>query len=186
MELLVLDTNNKVSIAPAALMIPEFAIIWKNDFSPAKEFALRDLAYIYFICDYNSVYRSYDPDKREKQLKRDLGIRKLSAQTRKGVEKYKELQDTPSIRFLESGYKVMEETMKYFNNVNYAKTDNNGAIMYKVGEVLKCLKDVSGTMDTIDGLLQKAKTESQAKDRIRGGGDTGAFEDLPQQILKKA
>ena len=48
--------NSRVVISPEALLIPEFQKIWEKDKSKDKEKALKELSYVYFICDYKSHY----------------------------------------------------------------------------------------------------------------------------------
>lgn len=185
MNLLALDQNNNIIITPEALMIMEFSAIWENDKSVKKEGARRDLAYIYFSCDYNSVYQSYPPEQRGKQLKRDLKINKLSGRTIEGVKKYKELQKTPTLRFLEGSIAALEATTKYFNRVDYSKKDDKGALLYKITDVTRCLKDAGGVIESLEKIKEKVKKELQSEARIRGGGSVGSFED-PPKILRSA
>jgi hypothetical protein len=174
MNLLSLDSNKELTINPAALSIPEFAAIWKHDTSPKKELAIKYLSYIYFLCDYSSVYQSYLIEEREDTLRKDFDIRQISVVLRAGVEKYRILQSTPALRFLESAIEALEATTDYFSNVNY--DPDNGKPLYKLKEVTSGLKDASGIMDSLESLHEKVKKELQSDTRIRGGGSAGAFE----------
>lgn len=186
MNLLTLNTDNKVVISPEALLIKEFNTIWKSDMSAKKERAQRELAYIYFSCDYNSLYRSYPPEKRERQIKFDLDMRVVSSNVIAAVKKYRELQSTPTLRFLESAIKAVEASAKYYNKVNYTKLDDNGNPKYKLGEVMKTLKDAASVAETLEKLHLKVQTEAQDAVRIRGGGTAGSFEDPPAKLTVSA
>ena len=179
MNLLILK-NNKIEINPETLLIKEFKAIWDSDPGKKKEFALRELAYIYFLCDYNSVYQSYSKDERSKKIRSDLskGDRaiKLTKFCDAGIKKYEELQDTPSMQFLESAKDALASMTEYFKGVDFTKMDKNGKFVYNVVEVTRCLKDAGGVMESIEKLKEKVKTEIYEKVAVRGKSDIGFFE----------
>lgn len=185
MNLLTLDSSNKLVITPEALAIKEFSDIWKLDYNAKKEKAIRELSYIYFSCDYNSVYKSYAPAKREKQIKLDLDLRIVSSNVIAGVKKYNSLQSTPSLRILNSGLRTTEEVIKYLSKVNLTKRDDKGKPLYDVEDVMKYLAKIAVVVETLEKLKEKVKLEEQDDTRIRGGGTTGAFED-PEKTIKVA
>jgi len=179
MNLLILK-DNRVDVLPEALLIPEFEAIWKRDKTIKKEYALRDFAYIYFLCDYNSVYQAYSKDTREDKIRKDLGkdrAMKISKECKVAIEKYKELQNTPSMRFLEAAKDALEAMTGYFKDVNFAERTKNGIPVYKATDVTRCLKDAGGVMKSIDDLREKVKKEIGEDTRIKGGGEAGLMED---------
>jgi len=176
MNLLSLDNHNNLLITPEALAIPEFEAIWKGDSSSKKELAIKRLSYVYFLCDYSSVYQSYLPKDREKTLKKDFDVEKVDSDLSAAIKKYRLLQSTPALRFLESAIDALEATTDYFKTVDYGERDNQGKPVFKVKEVTGSLKDASGIMDSLEGLYEKVKKELQSEARIRGGGKAGAFE----------
>jgi len=178
MNLLSLDHGNNLVITPEALVIPEFADLWKGDKTPEKRVAKNNLSYIYFLCNYKSVYQSYSTEKRGSVLKRDLGIKVISVNLKVAIKKYEELQSTPILRLLQSAIGATEETSKYFSNVNYAERDMHGKPVYKPKEVTSCLKDIVGVVDSLEKLEERVKKERQSEARIRGGGTSGAFENV--------
>lgn len=177
MNLLSFDKEKNLNISAEAVMIPEFSALWKRDKSKDKVEACKELAYIYYMGDYDSPYLSYSPEIRGIQLKKDMGIKKISKEMEEGVKKYKMLQDTPSIRFLDSAIKAMESMEKYFNKVNFSERDSKGSAVYKPTEVSKCLKDSGGIMDSLARIRDKVKTEIYNRNTIRGGSETNIFEE---------
>lgn len=179
MNLLTLK-NNKVEVSPEALMIPEFKSLWSLDSTSTKANALKQLAYVYFLCDYNSVYQSFPKDKRSDKIRQDLGhgngkIR-LRRGCRKAIEKYEELQNTPSMKFLESARDALEAMTEYFNNIDFNERDSKGNPVYKATEVTRCLKDAGGMIESIQKLKEKVKTEIYEKVMARGKTEINPFE----------
>jgi len=174
--------NGKVTVTPEALLIKAFADIWNRDNSAKKEFAIRELGYIYFMCDYNSVYQSYPEEERKERLRNDLSkhdsnrIIKLSKYCEAGIKKYKELQNTPTMDFLESVKNAMVNMTDYFNNVNFKERDSKGVPIYKPEIVTRCAKDAGGIVDSIDKLKAKIKVEIYESDMARGKSQINPFE----------
>ena len=52
-------SDNKILPTPETLLIKEFENIWNRDKTKTKDIALKELAYIYFISDYKSIYNNY-------------------------------------------------------------------------------------------------------------------------------
>ena len=64
--------NNVVKVNPEMLLIPEFKDIWDRDKSKDKGIAYKELAFVYFLADYKSVYTAYSPEEREDKIKQDF------------------------------------------------------------------------------------------------------------------
>ena len=173
--------ENKVSVTPEALFIPEFAAVWDRDTSSRKEYALRELAYVYFLCDYNSVYQAYPEDVREEKIRKDLsdGTRriKLSMYCESAVKRYKELQNTPTMEFLESVKKAMDKMTGYFNSVDFKERDLKGVPIYKPEIVTRCAKEAGSIVDSIDKLKKKVKLEVYESNLARGKASINHFEE---------
>ncbi len=177
MNLLKIDHSKKLVISPEALAIPEFSAIWKRDRSVKKENAINELSYIYYLIDYASIYLAYPADVRDKQIRKDLNIKKLSKDLKAGISKYRELQKTPSMRFLTSARDALEAMTKYFEMIDFEERTVNGAPVYKATDVTRCLKDCGGIQDSLDKLKEKVKNELYEKGSTKGGGEVNPFEE---------
>lgn len=176
MNLLRLNEENKIVISPEALLIPEFFTLWKKDTSIKKETVLKELAFVYFLMDYDSSYQAYSPEEREEQLKKDFDIKKISKDVLAASEKYKKLQETPSMRFLDSAIKALESMKSYFNSVDFSEKDGRGICVYKPSEISRCLKDSGGIMESLEKIKEKVKNEVYSKVEIIGGSEVNSFE----------
>lgn len=172
--------NNYPVITPEALMIDSFANIWNRDKTKDKSVATKELAYVYFLCDYKSIYNTYPDEIKEEKIIEDIFKNKYKPDKNVllAIDKYNELQDSFNMRFLKSAKSAAEKNMQYFNNVDYSERDVKGNPVYKIKEVQAALKDCSGVIDTLDKLIEKVSKEQALMDsRIKGGGEVSFFED---------
>jgi len=103
--------------------------------------------------------------------------------TNDAVEKYKELQKTTSIRFLEWARMSMCGITDYFREMAILETDSTAVKKKKMSEfdpekTVKLLKDVEPILTKLDKIEEKVlREEGLGENKIRGGGDIGFFED---------
>lgn len=122
-----ISKNNIVVPKAEILLVKEFKNLWKRDKTEKKEKALNEFAYIYFKHDFKSTYKSsYTEEEIEVELKRDI-FNKVNWKADKLVieaeEKYKKLQITKSLAFLDAAEKALSEIKKYFNDFNLEGLD---------------------------------------------------------------
>ena len=173
MELFKLE-KNKVYPRPCTLLVREFKDIWEQK---DKETALKELGAVYFISDYKSVYNSYSPDDREEVILEDLELKSISPKVRSAINKYKELQNTATMRYLDSQISALEELILYFKNVNFSERDKFGRPVYKPKEITSSMADASKVVESVEKLKQKVQLEVSELGKIRGGGLQGLYED---------
>jgi hypothetical protein len=167
--------NSTPIVTVEALLIPEFKVL-----ADKKDIGFKELTYVYFASDYKSIYLSYDKDTREERLKLDFigDIKyKPSKEVVKAIEKYKELQRTPTMRFLEANQNAMESMGKYYNSIDWKERDEKGKPIYDITKISTSVKQVGGIIDNIEKLKDKvAKEQSMSGDRQRGTGAGGLLE----------
>ena len=171
--------NGLPVISAEALLIPQFKVLYDRDKTKDKSNCVKELAYIYFSTDYQSIYLSYTKDIREERLSEDFMGNKTYKPDGKviaAIEKYDELQQTPTMNFLKAARNAMQATEEYFNSIDYFKTDVTGKPVYKGTEITKMLKDCSGIKDSIDKLIEAVKKEQSNGATQRGGGSGGMLE----------
>lgn len=172
--------NNQPVITSEALLIPEFSAIWQKDKTKKKEQATKELSYIYFMADYKSVYQAYSEDVMEKQIIKDVFGKKkwkASKDVERAVEKYKELQQTPSMRLLKSFKDAINSLEKYFKNINFEERDTRGNPIYKVSDVTNALQKAGAIIESLDKVENKVKKEMHSENIARGQKDINPFEE---------
>jgi hypothetical protein len=141
MKLFEVDENREVQLNKAWIqMIPEFQELFKRDKGSKGDYrgerklrTTRELTYIYFIEDFSSPLRDWEPDEKKREslyyanlTEKDIDDKVLAAQA-----KYAEmmLKSSRSLRTLKSVYKGMEAMDKYFEDLDFTKTDKQGKLL---------------------------------------------------------
>jgi hypothetical protein len=172
--------NNKLDILPENLSIPEFKAVWDDDSTKDKSIAKQELAYIYFTCDFNSIYKNYPMDKQESYIIKDHIKMKNwvpGPLVRKAMDRYNDLQQTPNMRFLTSAQMAAESLIEYFEDIDWNALDGMGKPKYKVTEVTGSLEKAGKILQSLEALKEKVQKEMNITDnKLRGGGKLGRYE----------
>ena len=173
--------NNKVIIHPEALLIQSFKLLWDRDKSKDKSAAMKEIAYVYFMTDFKSPYDRYDAEEKHLQVSIDIiGKDKYTPddQVKAAMNTYKNLQQTFSMKFLESAKVAAKELMKFFNTIDLGERTNNGAVVYKPVDITNALSQSVKVIEALDKWTEKVQKEQELTDsKITGGGTAGHFED---------
>ena len=176
--------KGQVVTSPKALLLKQFKDVWDKDKSKDKKLASKELAYIYFLQDWASVYSNYAEEERHDILKVDLDLPEdweVDHVVKEALKKYEELQQTPSMRYARSVNKAFWDMLEYFDKIDWDERDNRGQAVYKHSEVSKVMGESGKLMDTVkklDDLVRKEKAEG----RIKGGEELGLFQDPEREI----
>jgi hypothetical protein len=166
--------NNNVELAEGTLLVPEFKEIWESN-KPEK--AINIFKYIYLYSDFNSPYKNYSEEDRKLILTKDLKV-EYNEVVEKAISKYKDMNNTFSMRFLDAAINAANKTLQYFEQVDYEKVDVKGNPIYKIKEVTDALKNCMGVITTLESLKTKVEAEQVGNNKIRGGGNISDFEKL--------
>lgn len=163
--------DNLVIIDPKVLPIPEFKTLWDRDISKNKEIAYKELAFCYYLADFNSPYAIIPENLREAMIKEDF-IKdtkwKADKAIKEAIDKYKTLSESPTMRLVASIRGVIDRMAIYMNT---AKVDD---------KTFKTIQDgIEKTTKTVAGLAKLedvVRKEQTSETRIRGGKETGIYE----------
>jgi hypothetical protein len=163
--------DNKVQIKPESLMISPFSELWKRDKSKTKETANKDISFVWFYCDYDSPYFSYeDSEKMDliKQFVLEDSNYKPDKLVFEGIEQYKKLNLTPSMRLLDSAYEAIFRMDEYFKNIDFENND--------IDKVTKAIISMPKMIQAINEAKDLCKRDQSSSERIRGNASLGMFE----------
>ena len=173
--------NNKVIIHPEALLIQSFKLLWDRDKSKDKSTAMKEIAYVYFMTDFKSPYDRYDSEEKKLQVGADIvGNGKYTPDDKvvAAMTTYKNLQQTFSMKFLESAKVAAKELMNFFNSVDLNERTNSGGVVYKPVDITNALSQSVKVIEALDKWTEKVQKEQELTDKkITGGGIAGHFED---------
>jgi len=170
--------DGKITINASTLNIPEFKGIWKRDKGRAKLDAHAELSYIYYMCDYKSEFRNLPEEEKIKKLTDTfitprLGDKwKADAKIEEAMKLYRELQETPSLRFLNSVTSTLDKLSEYLGEAEI-EDGKDGNITQIMAAIEKGQKIVSG----LAKLKESVSKEVSESSRLRGGGEVGKYED---------
>ena len=173
--------DRKVTFSPQALMIPELKLIWDADKTEDKIEAIKKLSYIYFLCDYKSPYvLSVPPELVAKTVARDFmkdEEYEPKADVLAAIDKYKELQKTPSMGLLEAATITIHKLSSYLRSVDLSERDKSGKPVYKPSDVTNSLKSIGGIVESVAKVQEQIEKETVAKGKLRGQRKKGNRED---------
>lgn len=180
MKILEIDNENRLVILPEALSISQIATVWDRDSSRTKSMAIKELSFVVFYADYKSSYVDYNDVDKTAVLKEDLDLPKFwkpDTIVYACIDKYRELQLTFSMRFLEAAKKAGHELMDFLGSMSLKERDKSGKPLYKPKDITTALSESSKVLESIDRWSKKVMEEESTKaDKIYGGGEKGRFE----------
>lgn len=181
-----IDSNNNIIIKePIILLIKEYKTLWDKDKSKNKSQVLKDFAYIYFKNDLKSPYRRrFSEEELEIEVIRDLELGdkwKPSKEIMNAEEKYKELQQTKSLKVLQAAEKAMDQIIEYFNNFKLSSIKEED----KADVVTKLMKNIQGVDDTVGKLeMAREKVARELEDKKLSGKKVLSSRELPKSKRK--
>jgi len=164
--------NNKIKVAPEALLISSFKTIWDRDTSKSKDKAISELSFVYFMADYKSIYLSYPESGRASQIISDtIGTKNWRPDDaiKVAIRKYEELQNTPTLRLLKSARHALEEVSVYYDTAK--PTDKN------VVAISNSIEKIGKIAESLDKLEDKIRREIQTEGRSKAGREINPYEE---------
>lgn len=207
MRLLRVNEDLTLDIIPEVLEIPEFKAIVKrvkkckgDTDGRLKLMARKQLAYVYHMSSDEGPYFSFPPKERHQRLANDLFEDhkwEPDAEILAGIEKFKELNQTPSSKTVGTIINALHKANKIVyilineveNNLNEEKykqgvTNKQGQIVTGVeimlGDIqalIKAANEIPKSIDIFEKLQEKILKEKQvAASKFRGGAEISDFE----------
>jgi len=171
--------EGKVAIEPLNLTIPEFKEIYDRDKSSDKSVAYLELCYVYHMSDFKSPYNNYDDKDKDSKIKYDYFKDTNWAPDiliTLAISKYKELNETPSLKLLKDCRKAIEKVRNYLTTVDMNATDTRGNKVNKITELSKAISDVGKMVESLDKIEERVKKEELNNTKVRGNKRISDFE----------
>jgi hypothetical protein len=163
-----------LEVNPLAFQIEAFNNIWKKYRN--KNLALAEFSYIYFVGSYRSDFSSILDDKSRKEkviqdvlfnTRKKLRLDKL---TEIAIEKLKELEQTPTLIFLDTALKGIEKVRKLIDDTEVSDTKDGL-------ELLKLISTAPALVVSLENLKKKIQKEASDDINVKGSKEKGMFED---------
>ena len=168
--------KGKPQIEAKALFVPEFKKIYDRDKSVTKVSANKELAYVYFMADYQSEYNIYGIEKSVKIIQEVMEKPKWKPDEviAAAIKRYTALQMTHSMRYLKSIRGTVDSMIQYYDDLQYKGVKELET--FDPRTIMASLKGVEDTLEKIEKWEKKVRGEEESME-IRGGGHIGMFED---------
>jgi len=163
--------------SPEGALIPEFKRIIDRDDSENKQQASRELAFIYYMIDWESPYAKYSRDRRFELIKDDLFDEDWEPDeaVKDGLDKYEEMYANDYTKMLGSAREGARKLRKYFEDVDLNETDHNGKLKYKATDLTRNLKDVGSIIEGLQELEELVKKNQTTSNKNRGDVEVNEF-----------
>lgn len=175
----------KVVLDKESLTIPVIANYW-NKYESNRDHAIKMIQYVVFKYRWDSPYKSYSPEDRDRIIKTDIftdakGF-EMNEDDREFEQRYVQLQATPLTRLLEAAEEGVEYLIRQFNGLREKedKTDSYGKPLVTANDVSKWLEKIAGTVKSLDTLKKQVASEQVTGSKVKGGSEIGHYE-LPKR-----
>jgi len=157
-------------------LIPEFHALLKRDKGSKgdsqgrnKLRARKELAYIYFLCDFGSPIRDWREDEKKKEALYYAGLEAedIDEVVETAIKKYVDLQHRAarSIRTFQSMNKCIDQLDSYLENVNFTEKDRKGELIHDPSKI-------GALMERMTSLYQKRRDfEKFVEDDLKANPD---------------
>jgi hypothetical protein len=165
MDLLTVS-ENRVIPSPYTLTIPEF-----------KAISVKELAYIYYMCDHRSPFAVYDEERRSEEVQKSVFKKeyKISSKLKAACDKYKELTETSAVKLLKAARESVTKLERYFRDVDLTLMDDNGKPIFSAKDLINNLEKMGKVVEGLTRLEELVKKEEQVANQNRGGVVTNKY-----------
>lgn len=175
-----MDNKGVIGVKPELLMIKAFKDLWESD-KPEK--VRKYFAYIYFKHDFKSPYKHrYEEHEMEEKLLKDVIQQKTwkrSLLVKDAELKYQELQQTKSLKTLQSAENALLQINLYFND--FILEDIPERLRHTaVKNMMSNLKEIDDVIDKIEKARRRVEEELVSK-ALAGKRKLGKRELPPSQ-----
>ena len=152
--------KGQVSIDQEILLVPEY----KKIHDKWKDKSLFVFAYIYHLVDFKALgYNNLSEVDRKVQCLKDFCPNDLFSPddilVLAGIEKYNQLQETPSMRLYQSAFKLVDKLAEYFTDVQFNAFDEDGDSDKKATNAMKNLAALGNAVKSLKDLKDVVEQE---------------------------
>jgi len=175
--------NSIVKPTKEILLIFPFKEIWERDNSKNKELAIKELSYIYFLVSpkKSNPYSGYSEEIRGVKIIEGLWKEEtyeINELVEIGIKKYQEFleQASPSMRYFNAVKQGIEQTIKFFQNIDFSEKTDKGIPVYKISEVIPALKSANEVLKSMTDLQERVEQEVYESSKTKSGKEINYFE----------
>ena len=158
--------------SPYTLSLDKFRTIAK------RKNGMKELAYIYYMCNHNSPFYVYDHDERYKQVK--VALFKDSkwspdSKLKECMDLYNELSETSAVKLLKSAKTSIAKLEKYLRVIDLTALDDNGKPIYTAKDLIYNLEKMGKVVEGLSKLEELVRREEKVGNKNRGGVEVNKY-----------
>lgn len=165
------------------LLIYPFNEIWNRDETKHKSIAINELAYIYYLVSPKKTnpYSGYSNDVKGKKIIEGLWKDSLwnpDELVKEGIQIYaKWLEEaSPSMRYYNAVKSGVEQTINFFQNIDFNERTDKGLPVYKISEVIPALRSANEVLKSMSDLQERVEQEVYESSKTKSGKEINVFE----------
>jgi hypothetical protein len=165
------------------LLIYPFNEIWNRDETKHKSIAINELAYIYYLVSPKKTnpYSGYSNELKSKKIIE--GVWKQAEWSpddlvKEAIVTYaKWLEEAaPSMRYYNAVKSGVEQTINFFQNIDFNERTDKGLPVYKISEVIPALKSANEVLKSMTDLQERVEQEVYESSKTKSGKEINLFE----------
>lgn len=170
------------------LLVDPFGTIWNRDTTKKKEHALKEFAYIEFMCSYKKAnpFIGYPPKDRHRKICESV-LHNISyipdELVKRAMNLYKDWQEnaSPALRFYKAVVKANEKLVAFAETIDLNERDNKGSAVYKPGDITTITSKAYENLKTLTLMKDKVEQEIFEASKTRSNRQINAFEIRPEE-----
>ena len=158
--------------SPYALSIDEFSVIAK------RQNGMKELAYIYYMCNHNSPFFVYEEKERQGQVKDTLfkDVKWSPDAKLKGcMDLYNKLMETSAVKLLKAAKGSIVKLQKYFRDIDLHLMDDNGKPIFHAKDLIANVSNMGKVVDGLSKLEELVMKEEKVGNKNRGGVEVNKY-----------
>jgi len=158
--------------SPYALSIEEFSVI------ASRKVGMKELAYVYYMCNHNSPFYVYDHAERHTQVKDALfkDVKWSPDPKLKGcMDLYNRLTETSAVKLLKAAKTSIAKLEKYLRVIDLTSLDDNGKPIYTAKDLIYNLEKMGKVVEGLSKLEELVRREEKVGNKNRGGVEVNKY-----------
>lgn len=171
--------DHKLTISEEAFLLKPFSTLYKRDRSEQKLKALKELAFVYFMCDPRSdFYYITDVEERQAKIINDLELTKWKpdSKVKEAMDYYSSFK-TAGANLLDTALYGVNKLKEAIKNIDLEDRDKNERPIYKLSEYTKTLKEITPLVDMLVNAEKRVSQELEQVNTARGNIDKSILDD---------
>lgn len=174
--------NGIVQITPEILLIDVFKRIWEDDTTEKKDIAIKNIAYVYFMCSpkKNNPYFGYEISVRGYKIMTGikLEVEQLSPHIEEAMKFYENYLEnfSPTLSLFNAALFATGKLKEYLLALDMNKTTATGMLVLKPKDVTNALSDIGKIIKDLNSLRDIVNKELSDTGKTRKDREINPFE----------